>query len=50
MKDKLKAKVFIQYSALCVALIMIGIGIALEQPQQIFEQAIRICLECIGIG
>lgn len=35
---------------LMMSIVMIGIGTYLQQPQQIFQQAIRICLECIGIG
>lgn len=40
----------IQYGVLIISIVMIGVGIHLQQPQQIFQQAIRICLECIGIG
>lgn len=39
-----------RYGVLIIAIVMIGMGIYLQQPQQIFQQAIRICLECIGIG
>lgn len=35
---------------LCLGLVFLGIGIYLEQLQDIFQKAIMICLECIGIG
>jgi len=29
---------------------MLAAGIWLEEPQQIFNKATRICLDCMGIG
>lgn len=40
----------IRYGCVGIGIVMIGIGVISGQPQQIFQQAIRICLECIGIG
>ena len=42
-----------QYKGLIVlmaALAMLAAGIALGQHSQVLGKAIRICLECIGIG
>ena len=30
--------------------VLIGIGIALGQPGQVMMKAVRICMECVGIG
>ncbi len=30
--------------------VLIGIGIALGQPGQVLMKAVRICMECVGIG
>lgn len=32
------------------AAILIAAGVAMEQNEQVFAKAARICLECIGIG
>lgn len=42
--------IVLRYSCLILALISIGVGIYMNQPAIIFQKAIRICLECIGIG
>lgn len=38
----------------CIVLLtgtaMICIGIYLGEPQQILQKAVKLCLECIGIG
>lgn len=49
MEKRIGIKV-LRYSVLLVAIIMISVGVSKGQPYQIFQQAIRICLECIGIG
>lgn len=36
--------------AFACAVILIGAGIYLGQPSSVFAKAIRICLECVGIG
>lgn len=30
--------------------VLIGIGIGLGQPTQVMMKAVRICMECVGIG
>ncbi|HKK94777.1 MAG TPA: CD1871A family CXXC motif-containing protein [Anaerovoracaceae bacterium] len=40
----------IRYMLLAVAIIFIGIGIYINEYEVVFAKAIRICLECIGIG
>lgn len=37
-------------AAIVVAVIMILIGILQGQNQSVLAKAIRICLECVGIG
>jgi hypothetical protein len=33
-----------------IAFVMVGIGIFRNEVTDVFNKAIRICLECIGIG
>ncbi|GEM_PF-3321523 len=33
-----------------IAFLLIGIGIAGKEPDLIMQKAVKICLECIGIG
>ena len=40
----------IESALVAVAVLCIGLGIAQEQPNAVLQKAIRICLECIGIG
>jgi len=35
---------------LCLSVSMIGVGIYQNQPDSVLSKAIRICLECVGIG
>lgn len=49
MQMKSKSKV-IRYSCLVVSIVLIGIGVVLGQHEIVHMKAIRICLECIGIG
>ena len=35
---------------LAAALVLIAIGIFQGQPAQVLFKAIRICMECVGIG
>ena len=42
---------WIAFAALvAVAMLCLGLGIAKEQPNAVLQKAIRICLECIGLG
>ncbi len=38
------------YLTLVLSFAMLGIGILQNQHKDTWEKAIRICLECIGIG
>lgn len=37
-------------AAFAAAAVLIGIGIAAGQPGQVLAKAVRICMECVGIG
>ena len=37
-------------AALVLAAVLVGIGVALGQDNLVLQKAIRICLECVGIG
>ena len=39
-----------RYGALAAALVLIGVGIAQQEYLLVLQKAVRICLECIGIG
>lgn len=43
-------KNFFAYATLLVAGVLIGIGILDKQPAQVLAKAIRVCMECVGIG
>lgn len=47
MADK---KNLVRAGVLAAALALTVAGIALGQHQEVFQKAVRICLECIGIG
>ncbi len=38
------------FAVISFFLLCIFIGIAAGEPSRVFEQAVRICLSCIGIG
>ncbi len=40
----------LQLSILLVALVLLLVGVILEQYNEVILKAINICLECIGIG
>ncbi|MBO4580127.1 MAG: hypothetical protein J5715_08250 [Clostridiales bacterium] len=33
-----------------LAIVLIVIGIFLQQPDSVLHKAIRICMECVGLG
>ena len=35
---------------MAAALVLIALGIAQKQPAQVLAKAIRVCMECVGIG
>lgn len=35
---------------IAAAAVLIIIGIAQGQPEQVLSKAIRVCMECVGIG
>lgn len=45
-----KKKKILRISCVIMGVVFLAVGIILEQPQMIYMKAIRICLECIGIG
>ena len=45
-----KYKVIIQVSILCIAVVMIIIGITNGGAEDVLQKAINICTECIGLG
>lgn len=45
-----RANRFVQAAVVVLALVFIGMGIARQEHLDVMQKAIRICLECIGIG
>ena len=41
---------YLTIGLLVIALALIVLGIALGQPESVLNKAIKICLECVGIG
>ena len=37
-------------ATLCLSFLLTGIGLWMNQEAEVLAKAIRICLECIGIG
>lgn len=46
MKSKLTAR----YGLLAAAFALIAVGLARQEQVEVFQKAVKICLECIGIG
>lgn len=38
------------FLVVCFFLFLWILGIAADEPARVFEQAVRICMSCIGIG
>ncbi len=47
---KKNKQIFYRFIPLTIFLILFMIGIAVNEPQRVLEQAWNICLDCIGIG
>ena len=43
-------KTSIQAALLFLALILIAVGVYRGEPRVILNKAIRVCMECIGLG
>ncbi len=43
-------KKILRISCVMLGVVFLLVGVILEQPQMMYMKAIRICLECIGIG
>lgn len=43
-------KVFLQIMLIAIAAAFIFIGVHRGEAKMVFDKAVRICLECIGIG
>ena len=35
---------------MAAALALVGAGVAMGQPAQVMTKAVRICMECVGLG
>lgn len=35
---------------LAAGIVLIVVGVLLGQPEDVFNKAVRVCLECIGVG
>lgn len=40
----------VQFMLLAVSVLFIGIGLMRQEHLEVMQKAVRICLECIGIG
>lgn len=49
MKEN-KRIVMLRCAVLAAGVIMIAIGIGRREPAEIMTKAVKVCLECIGIG
>ena len=45
-----KKRAALQLGLLAAAAALIAVGVALGQPGEVLAKAVRICLECVGIG
>lgn len=50
MMKKLEEQSFIKYVLLLLSMGMIGFGMIREEHLTVLKKAIKICLECIGVG
>lgn len=45
-----KTDKIIRFGILAAAIVFIGIGLLRQEQMEVLGKAVRICLECIGIG
>lgn len=45
-----KAILILRYGLLGASVLLIAIGLARQEHLEVMQKAVRICLECIGIG
>lgn len=50
MKTHEKMLLALRYGGLGLALALIGMGLSRQEHTEVLQKAVRICLECIGIG
>ena len=46
----MKIDVLLRYGLLAAALAFIAVGLLRQEHLEVMQKAVRICLECIGIG
>lgn len=47
---KNKTVILIRFVLLAVSLLMIAVGLLRQEQLEVLRKAVKICLECIGIG
>lgn len=47
---KSKSILFVQYGLLGLAAVLIAVGLLKQEHLEVMQKAVKICLECIGIG
>jgi hypothetical protein len=47
---RIKAMTLARYGILATAITLIVVGLARNEQQEVLHKAVKICLECIGIG
>lgn len=43
-------KHYLKYGILLGAVALVLLGISVGEPETVLQKAVRICLECIGVG
>lgn len=47
---KSKSALFARYGLLGIAVVLIAVGLLKQEHLEVMQKAVKICLECIGIG
>lgn len=45
-----KSLLAVRYCVFAAAAVFVSIGLWCGEPQEVLQKAVKICLECIGIG